>query len=353
MVIFSDISERVMFKASKVSEKIKTIMFCSISHELRSPLNHISGMHSLLKSILETEEQKGLMKIAESSTELLKIKIDDILDFYEVESGNFTVQKMQFDVRNQCKELQTVFSPLINDKRIKLLFYVNENTPKLVTHDACRIHKILVNLISNSVKYTKSGTIIVSIDWKQFYDKNKNRYEMKYSVSDTGRGISKQKRRELFKFLDGLDDKYLNCENPSEPETTSLAGTGLGISQKIAKELGSYIDYTSTVDIGSTFWFTMKIDEIYGAIPHIQKESQNIMVDIDSFYDASKSTKSFKLNNSKISDILVQKRGSFRCHLEESKLMSVKNENNKSKNMIQNKIPLGECIDSKFIKYRQ
>lgn len=76
------------------------------------------------------------MKIAESSTEILKIKIDDILDFYEVESGNFTVEKIQFDVRNQCKELESVFLPLMNEKRTKLLFYVNEQTPKLVTHDA-------------------------------------------------------------------------------------------------------------------------------------------------------------------------------------------------------------------------
>ena len=89
------------FKISKVSEKIKTIMFCSISHELRSPLNHISGMHSLLKSKLATEEQKALMVIAESSTKMLKMKVDDILDFYEVESGNFSVQKNQFDVRDQ------------------------------------------------------------------------------------------------------------------------------------------------------------------------------------------------------------------------------------------------------------
>ena len=76
------------------------------------------------------------MRIAESSTEILKMKIDDILDFYEVESGNFSTQKLQFDVRNQCKELESVFIPLMNEKRTKLLFYVNEQTPKLITHDA-------------------------------------------------------------------------------------------------------------------------------------------------------------------------------------------------------------------------
>jgi len=76
-------------------------MFCSLSHELRSPLNHISGMHSLLKSKLATKEQQHLMKIAESSTELLRVKIDDILDFYEVETSSITIEKIQYDVRNQ------------------------------------------------------------------------------------------------------------------------------------------------------------------------------------------------------------------------------------------------------------
>ena len=116
MLILSDISDRIDLKASKISEKMKTVMFCSISHELRSPLNHISGMHTLLKSKLETEEQKNLMKIADSSTEILKMKIDDILDFYEVESGNFAVREMKFDVRNQCKELESIFLPLMNEK---------------------------------------------------------------------------------------------------------------------------------------------------------------------------------------------------------------------------------------------
>ena len=101
MIVLNDISEKIILKASKISERVKTIMFCSISHELRSPLNHISGMHSLLKSKLATQEQQDLMQIAESSTELLRIKIDDILDYYEVETSNFSIQKMQFDVRNQ------------------------------------------------------------------------------------------------------------------------------------------------------------------------------------------------------------------------------------------------------------
>lgn len=95
-----------------------------------------------------------------------------------------------------------MFNPLINHNKVKLLFYVSEQTPKLVTHDACRIHKILINLISNAVKYTKSGAIVTTVDWKEIdVSKDKNHCQLKYSVSDTGRGISKEKKKELFKFL--------------------------------------------------------------------------------------------------------------------------------------------------------
>jgi two-component system sensor histidine kinase BarA len=264
MIVLCDISERIDLKASKISEKMKTIMFCSISHELRSPLNHISGILSILKTKLATNEQNGLMKIAESSTEILKMKIDDILDFYEVESGNFNMDKMKFDVRNQCKELESVFLPLMNEKKVKLLFYVHEKTPDFMTHDVCRIHKILVNLISNSVKYTKSGAIVVSIDWKEnTAEINNPKYELKYSVADTGIGINKEKKLTLFKFLDPMNYRNTDFADENNNVTTSLAGTGLGISQKIAHKLGSEIEYTSTQNVGSTFWFKVDITDIY------------------------------------------------------------------------------------------
>ena len=155
-----------------------------------------------------------------------------------------------------------MFLPLMNEKRTKLLFYVNEQIPKVVKHDACRIHKILVNLISNAVKYTKNGAVVVSVDWKEYpHREDGPKYQLKYTVSDTGRGISKEKRDALFKFLDPtmFNSKTFSLE--SQPGTTSLAGTGLGISQKIAHQLGSTIEFTSTLSVGSTFWFVVGVNE--------------------------------------------------------------------------------------------
>lgn len=89
MVVFNDISERTRLKESRISDKMKTIMLCSISHELRSPLNQINGVLSLIQPTLNNEEQQKLIKIANSSTEMLRIKINDMLDFYEIETKGF------------------------------------------------------------------------------------------------------------------------------------------------------------------------------------------------------------------------------------------------------------------------
>jgi hypothetical protein len=116
------------------------------------------------------------------------------------------------------------------------------------------------------------------------------------------------------------------------PETTPLAGTGLGISQKIAMKMDTVIEFSSTVDIGSTFWFKVKVEETYGSILNIKKESSNNLVDEDmSVCDNSKSTKAFVVKRPQMEVIQMKKRSSPRCHLEESKLMNIRIGNTKSK----------------------
>ena len=157
-----------------------------------------------------------------------------------------------------------------------LKFFVNEQTPKLIVHDAWRIHKILVNLISNSVKYTKNGQIITTVDWKETQTIEHGKVsEIKYTVADTGIGITEEKKRTLFKFLDSDNFRDVDIEKSSKISTTPLAGTGLGISQKIAFELGTKIEYTSTPKFGSSFWFTVKITAPYIPMNLMEKAAWN------------------------------------------------------------------------------
>ena len=185
LIVINDISERARLRESKISEMLKTIMLCSISHELRSPVNQINGVLTLLLPTLSTTEQMNLIRIANSSTELLKMKVDDMLDFYEVETGGFKSEKESFDPREPLAYLKTLFAPIIDKTSLKILFYIHENIPHEIFHDRQRIKQILVNLMSNAVKYTNRGIISVIADWKENIE-DSNKGIIQYSVSDTG-----------------------------------------------------------------------------------------------------------------------------------------------------------------------
>lgn len=282
MLVLNDISEKSRLKEIKISEKLKTILMCSISHELRSPVNQINGVLSLLEPTLASKEQRDLMKIANSSTQSLCIKINDMLDYCEIETKTFKPEMVKFDVRKQMLTLESLFLPMIDQNNIKLYFFVQDTTPKVVFHDSKRITQILVNLLSNAIKYTKKGAILIKVDWLG----NKNCPEgyvgrVRYTVSDSGCGIHRHHRENLFKLLDpGMfkaqpfdryslrnqrDIKISESIREGALNTTKLAGTGLGISQKIAKALGTKIELSSTVGVGSKFWFELDIPSLKSA----------------------------------------------------------------------------------------
>ena len=260
LVVINDISERVRLRESKISEMLKSIMLWSISHELRTPVNQINGVLTLLLPTLSTPEQQNLIRIANSSTELLKMKVDDMLDFYEVEAGGFKTEKCMFDPREPLAYLKTLFTPIIDKSNLKILFYVHENIPQEVYHDKQRIKQILVNLMSNAVKYTNRGIISIIADWKDDPD-DSNKGSIQYSVSDTGWGIPKHKRSHIFSFLNPSQISQINSEFKCDIMTTKLAGTGLGISYKIAQALNSLIRFTSSVGTGSRFWFRLDAEK--------------------------------------------------------------------------------------------
>lgn len=195
---------------------------------------------------LESKRQKELLKIANSSTELLKLKVNDMLDFYEIETHKFKAEKRLFNPKSLFVYIKKVFMPVLDRKSLKLYFLIHEDIPDQVYQDPERIQQVLANFVSNSIKYTKKGIICVSADW--ISNKGSTTCEkIKFSVSDTGIGIAKKKRDNLFNFLDPSKFQEVFEENESQQTiTTKLAGTGLGIAHRIITELGSQIEFTST-----------------------------------------------------------------------------------------------------------
>ena len=260
MIVITDLSERMKHRETEVSERMKTIMLWSLSHKIRSPLHQVNGMLSLIQPKLKDPEQLKYIKIANSSSELLRLKMEDILCYYKVETKTFKQCLSQFNVRYNWLILESLFMPLINSKKVKLRFFVEESTPHYIIHDSARIRGIIVNLIGNSIKYTKQGVISIIINWitSSNLEEVKNRF--KIAVSDSGCGTPENKKRNLFKFLDPNLSK-INSKNSSTP----LAGTGLRISQKIALELGTKLEFKSTEGNGTSFWFISDVDKFsYG-----------------------------------------------------------------------------------------
>ena len=267
MVVMNDISEKMKLRESKISERLKTTMLCTISHEIRSPVNQISGALALMQhgsekdkqfTIEMWEKQQNLLNIAQSASESLKYKVDDLLDFYEIDTGSFELEESLFDIKSVVTTVQKLFEPLINSKKIKLCNFIHNNVPTTIVSDQKRIIQILVNIVGNSVKYTLEGYITLVVDWLDVEERGGLNGFVRFSVSDSGVGISEEKRKTLFKFLQPNLYKNIDESDSSSQDQNQLAGTGLGISQKIAWKLGSEIKFISSVDSGSKFWIEIK-----------------------------------------------------------------------------------------------
>ena len=243
MVVMNDISEKMKLRESKISERLKTTMLCTISHEIRSPVNQISGALALMQhgnkkdkqfTIEMWEKQQNLLNIAQSASESLKYKVDDLLDFYEIDTGSFELEESLFDIKSVVTTVQKLFKPLINSKKIKLCNFIHNNVPTTIMSDQKRIIQILVNIVGNSVKYTLEGYITLVVDWLDVEERGGLNGFVRFSVSDSGVGISEEKRKTLFKFLQPNLYKNIDESDSSSQDQNQLAGTGLGISQKIA-----------------------------------------------------------------------------------------------------------------------
>jgi signal transduction histidine kinase len=195
-----------------------------------------------------------------------------------------------------------MFRPMINQKKLRLCHFVNKNVPDKIFDDCKRIKQILVNLLGNAVKYTPKGVITIIVDWVEDFEScsenssipNSYHY-LRFAVSDSGVGISKDRKKSLFKFLE--PNLYKDIDHEDSLPKNQLAGTGLGISQKIAKELGSEIKFISTVNTGSKFWFEIKVDNVRDQEERKRMSSKKISTPRISFHNKMKSALKYDVSN--------------------------------------------------------
>ncbi len=231
-------------EAMKAS-RMKSEFVANMSHEIRTPMNGILGMAELLASTkLSEQQQRYLSTIINSGNTLLMI-INDILDFSKIEAGKMSFESIEFDPEQVVDETIAIFAKATQTKGLELLSETHENVPARIIGDPLRIRQILTNLIGNAVKFTHSGAVVVSVEAVQC---DSGSAGIKFSVRDSGIGISKEDQKKLFR-------PFIQADSST---TRHFGGTGLGlvISQSLALMMGGIFSVESEPGKGSTFSFS-------------------------------------------------------------------------------------------------
>jgi CheY-like chemotaxis protein len=210
-------------------------------------MNGVIGMASLLAETTLDEEQLGFTQSIQSCGEDLLSVINDILDFSKIESGKMEVEEKDCSLRTCVEEVFDVFVTRAAQLELDLVYQIDNDVPSQIVSDSLRLRQILINLISNAIKFTKTGEIFVGIHLLDSFDDG--RVEIGFEVKDTGIGIPASKLHRLFKAFSQVDSST----------TRQYGGTGLGlvISEQLVKLMGGEITVESELGKGSTFHFSI------------------------------------------------------------------------------------------------
>jgi len=248
-----------MEKAKETAERAnqsKGEFLANMSHEIRTPINAIVGMANLCLKTELNQKQKRYIKVIDSSSQALLGVINDILDFSKIDAGKLTVERIPFDLQDVLTSLADMFAYRAYDKDLEFIINLPANIPTRLIGDPLRLNQVLVNLISNAIKFTEDGEINVAVN---LLDSSTDNVLLRISVTDTGIGMDEEQRANLFKAFTQADTST----------TRKYGGTGLGlaISRRLILLMGGDIGVTSAAGQGSTFYIEVELP--------LQKEQDN------------------------------------------------------------------------------
>ncbi len=239
-------------RAEEASEA-KSLFLANMSHEIRTPLNGIVGFTELLKNTELKGEQKEFVSIIEKSSENLLEIINNILDLSKIESNKVEIENIVFNPIEEFESAVEIYAVKAAEKHVNLACFIDPRLSQPIKGDPTKIKEILINLMSNAVKFTNQGGAI-NVEVRKVHASDPEKCAISFSVEDTGIGISPDKKAHIFEAFSQADTSV----------TRKFGGTGLGltISARYAELMGGRLELESELGKGTKFYFTLEFEEL-------------------------------------------------------------------------------------------